>query len=196
VIFFLQALDDRGMAVQTMRSATYVQPGQKHTCIGCHEPRNAAPPSLAPTAVLREPSRITPGPAGSWPLDFQTLVQPVMEKHCTGCHKPGADGSQFDLTAEKSYDTLVNYGDPSLKTHVMTRYRQGFSTAGACAAKTSPLIKLIDAGHYDVILTPDDWDRLITWMDTYGQRRGAFSEDQEQRLRDLRRRMAAIQTGG
>ncbi len=194
VIFFLQALDERGMAVQTMRSATYVQPGQKYTCIGCHEPRNTAPPSLAATALSRKPSRIAPGPTGSWPLDFQAMVQPVMEEHCVGCHKPGADGSDFDLTPEKSYDSLVNYGEPSLNTHVMTRYRQGFSTAGACAAKMNPLIKLIDQGHYDVKLATGDWNRLVTWMDTYGQRRGSFSEDQEERLRDLRREMASLRT--
>ena len=88
----------------------------------------------------------------------------------------------------------MNYGEPSLKTHVMTRYRQGFSTAGACAAKMNSLIKLIDKGHYDVKLAPDDWNRLITWLDTYGQRRGSFSEDQENRLRALRRRMAATLT--
>ena len=194
VIFFLQALDERGMAVQTMRSATYVQPGQKHTCIGCHEPRNTAPPSLAGAALVREPSRITPGPTGSWPLDFQTMVQPVMEKHCVECHKPGTDGSEFDLTPAKSYDSLVNYGEPSLNTHVMTRYRQGFSVAGACAAKMNPLVKLVDKGHYDVKLAPNDWNRLITWMDTYGQRRGSFDENQEKRLRDLRQEMATLRT--
>ena len=194
VAFFLQALDDRGMAVQTMRSATYVQPGQKYSCVGCHEPRNTAPPNLTATAMSRKPSKISPGPTGSWPLDFNVLVHPVIKKHCIVCHKPGAEGAQFDLTAEKSYDSMVNYGEPSLKTHVTTRYRQGFSTAGACAAKMNPLIELVDAGHYDVSLTPDDWDRLITWMDTYGQRRGSFGKDQEERLRDLRRKMAVMQT--
>ncbi len=187
VPFFVQALDERGMAVQTMRSATYVQPGQKYACIGCHEPRNTAPPNGVAMATLRAPSRISSGPLGSWPLDFQELVQPVLRKHCTACHKPGAEAAKFDLTFEKSYDSLVDYGKPSLKTHVMTRYRQGFSTPGACAAMMNPIIKLIDQGHYDVELAPDDWNRLITWMDTYAQRRGAFSKDQEERLHDLRR---------
>ena len=194
VAFFLQALDDRGMAVQTMRSATYVQPGQKYSCIGCHEPRNTAPPNLSAVAMSRQPSKLAPGPTGSWPLDFNVLVHPVIEKHCVVCHKPGAEGAGFDLTAEKSYDSIVNYGEPSLKAHVTTRYRQGFSTVGACAAKMNPLIKLIDAGHYDVSLTPDEWDRLITWMDTYGQRLGSFGNDQEERLRELRRKMAVMQT--
>ena len=38
-----QALDEFGQAVQTMRSATHVQPGQTLGCIGCHEPRQQAP---------------------------------------------------------------------------------------------------------------------------------------------------------
>ena len=192
VIFFLQALDERGMAVQTMRSATYVQPGQKYTCVGCHEPRNTAPLNLATVAFARQPSTISPGPSGSWPLDYQALVQPVMDRHCTSCHQPGADGSAFDLTSGKSYDSLVNYGAPSLATHVMTRYRQGFSTAGGCAAQRSPLLELIDKGHYDVKLSNDDEARLITWMDTYAHRRGAFDEKQEERLRQLRRKTVVM----
>ena len=47
VILFFQALDARGVAVQTMRSATHVQPGQTLSCIGCHEHRQQAPPAKA-----------------------------------------------------------------------------------------------------------------------------------------------------
>lgn len=36
VSVFFQAFDERGMAVQTMRSLTYVLPGQTLSCIGCH----------------------------------------------------------------------------------------------------------------------------------------------------------------
>ncbi len=39
-------------------------------------------------------------------------------------------------------------------------------------------------------LDPDAWSRLLTWMDTYGQRRGSFSEEQEEQLRQLRERLA------
>ena len=214
VSFFLQALDGEGMAVQTMRSATYVQPGQTFTCVGCHEPRNTSPPigkkgsrlfsrngpegasqKRVPTpfsAAQREPSKIAPGPEGSWPLDFQALVGPVVAKHCVACHKPGAEGEGFDLVPEKSYDSLVDYGKPSLREHVKTRYDAGRSVAGACASATSPLVKLLKEGHYDVKLSAGDWARLYTWMDTYAQRQGSFGEDQEARLRQLRVDMAAI----
>ncbi|MFH1717651.1 MAG: discoidin domain-containing protein, partial [Planctomycetota bacterium] len=74
---FFQALDGDGLAVQTMRSLTYVQPGQTLSCIGCHESRELTPAvSGRPLAARREPSRITPGPDGSWPLRFDRLVQP------------------------------------------------------------------------------------------------------------------------
>ena len=60
VAMFFQALDARGMAVQTMRSATHVQPGQTLSCTGCHESRKDAPPTSLPLlAALREPSRCT-----------------------------------------------------------------------------------------------------------------------------------------
>ncbi|MEA1952336.1 MAG: hypothetical protein U9N87_13210, partial [Planctomycetota bacterium] len=203
VPFFMQALDGQGMAVQTMRSHTYVQPGQTCTCIGCHERRNTAPPDMTPLAMRRRPSKITTAPDGCWPLDYQTLVQPVLETRCVSCHKPGESGAKFDLTAAKSYDSLMHYGHPSLTSHLRARYRQGYSVAGACAAKMNPLwsrlkldpetttadqpIQLTDPDHKDIQLTADDWDRLVTWMDTYGHRVGSFGEDQERRLRELRK---------
>ncbi len=192
VAFFLQALDDQAMAVQTMRSATYLQPGQTTTCIGCHEPRNTAPPVVTPLAALREPSRITPGPAGSWPLNYHELVQPVLEQRCVECHQPGKSGADWDLTAEKSYDVLVSYGLPSLKDHVLQRYQEGFSVVGAGAAATNPLWKILAKGHYEVSLSEDERLRLINWMDTYGQRVGAFDAHQEEQLRHLRRQISAV----
>jgi cytochrome c553 len=191
VTFFVQALDEQGVAVQTMRSATYVQPGQTVTCIGCHEPRNTAPPNRPPLAAVRAPSRIEPGPGGSWPLHFDALVGPVLEQYCISCHQRDADASILDLAAEGAYEALADYGQPSLRTHVMERYRQGRSPVGAGAAQLSPLAALLRQGHHGVQLDADAWSRLLTWMDTYGQRRGSFSPEQDELLRQLRDRLAA-----
>lgn len=192
VPFFLQALDATGMALQTMRSATYLQPGQQTSCVGCHEPRHTAPPDRAPLALKREASSIQPGPEGSWPLNYQSLVQPVLQQHCVECHQPGTKGAQFDLTPAKSYEAMVNYGTPSLKTHVVTFHRQGRSAPGVGAARDNPLVHLLQRGHYEVALGTDDWSRLVTWMDTYGQQLGSFSPEQEQQLRTLRDELAAV----
>ena len=34
---YFQLLDEKGMAVHSMRSATYVHPGEHLSCLGCHE---------------------------------------------------------------------------------------------------------------------------------------------------------------
>ena len=192
ITFYVQALDEAGMAVQSMRSGIYLQAGQTQTCIGCHERRTTAPVNRIALAALREPSLLTPGPFGSWPLDYATLVQPVLDSQCVRCHQPGTEGEQFDLTPAKSYDAMVGYGSPSLRDLVLERYHEQRSIVGQCEASVNPLLKLLRQGHHDVILTPDDWSRLITWMDTLGQRSGSFSAEQEQQLRLLRARLAGL----
>jgi hypothetical protein len=192
VPFFVQALDDRGVAVQTMRSATSVQAGQTFACVGCHERRNTPPVNSRPLALLRDPSPLRSGPSGSWPLDFDQLVGPVLQRACVSCHQSGQQAPQFDLTSEKAYDSLVDYGSPSLRDHVMARYNEGRSKAGEGAAETSALLRLLDQGHYDVELSAEDRQRLIVWMDTYAQRRGSFDADQQRRLRELKKSLRAI----
>ncbi len=197
VALFFQALDAQGRAVQTMRSATHVQPGQTLSCTGCHESRyNSPPPSQPPLASLRAPSQITPGPEGSWPLRFDRLIQPVLDAQCVRCHNPkskDALAAKFDLTPDWAYDTLTRYGTPSLLDQVLAAYREGYSTEGKNPAQHSAVLaKLTEpAGHAGVKLDRDSLDRFVTWLDTYGQRKGSFSEDQEQRLVVLRDQLAA-----
>ena len=197
VILFFQALDARGLAVQTMRSVTHVQPGQTLGCIGCHESRELAPPPRAVHAASRPPSRITPGPEGSWPFRFDHLVQPVLESRCVSCHQPqGRDpaASKYDLTAARAYDALVGYGKPSLRDQVWAAYRRGWSVEGDGISARSALRALLEHpdGHYQVRLTGEERERLYTWMDTYAQRLGHFSEGQERELVELREACAEL----
>ncbi len=198
VLVFFQALDADGLAVQTMRTATYMQAGQRVSCVGCHDPRNTTPVNTRLMATRRAPSKLTPGPEGSWPLRFDKLVQPVLDKRCVQCHNPKGDAKavkRADLTPAKAYDALVNAGgNASLQRHVSTRYRQGYSTPGACTAATSPVLAMLRKGHGDVKLSADEFARIATWMDLYAQRQGAFSNDQEKRLIELRTRMAKLFT--
>ncbi len=191
---FFQALDSQGRAVQTMRTVTYVQPGQTLSCIGCHEPRSAAP-SGRPIAAAREPSKITLGPDGSWPVQFDRLVQPVLDKHCVRCHKPGGEAkaiAKLDLTAQKSYASLLKHS--GLANAVQSRYLAGRSGVNDCVAMSSPLpgMFLSDKPHSDVRLSPEEMDRLVTWLDTYAQRLGSFSVAQERQLQLLRKQWSDI----
>jgi len=197
VIVFFQAVDSRGMAIQTMRSTTHVQPGQTLSCIGCHEPRNEAPVSKQPLAVKRPASLITLAPSGSWPLRFDRLIQPVLDAKCVKCHNPKADdkkGAKFDLTGDKAYNSLVNFGKPSIRTQVHVDYRRGMSQEGNCIAANSALMAVLygPKGHHKVKLNQEDRHRLIVWMDSYAQRAGSFSFEQEAQLTMLRKRYAGM----
>ena len=99
---YFQALDAEGMAVQSMRSATYVHPGETLTCLGCHNsPTNGyRMGNTSATELRRAPSVIKPDVDGSKPFSFPILVQPVLDKNCVACHtKSKADGKKCpDLT--------------------------------------------------------------------------------------------------
>lgn len=190
-----QALDARGRAVQTMRTITYVQPGQTLSCIGCHEPRNAAPPTSQPLALLREASKLATGPEGTWPLRYDRLVQPVLDKHCVRCHRPGGEAkavARLDLRPPKSYQALISHG--GLQNIVRSRYASGRSAVGDTVAIASPLpgMFLGDKPHQGVRLDADAIERIVTWLDVYAQRLGSFSDAQEQDLRRLRREWAGL----
>jgi hypothetical protein len=123
----------------------------------------------------------------------------VLDQHCVSCHAPGvkdARAAKFDLTPAKSYDSLVRYGKPSLLDQVQHGYRQGFSKPGEGLAATSALLALLSKpeGHYEIKLDDDARERFIVWMDTYAQRLGSFSPDQERRLEELRRACADLLT--
>ena len=182
-----QALDARGFAVQTMRSLTYIQPGQTLSCIGCHEHRDRSPAAGSlPLAAREEPARLRPGPGGSWPLRYDRLVQPVLDRHCVSCHRPDSgveEAAAFDLTPSRSYERLIEHAGGDLKKLAFERDR---SFVGECVAQNSKIMAMLLAGHHDVRLDAESLERLATWMDTYAHRQGHFSSEQEEELRRLR----------
>ncbi len=191
---FFQALNEAGFAIQTMRSLTYVQAGQTLSCIGCHESRGLAPAGGISLAMRRRPSHIDPELSGTWPLRFDQLVQPLLDEHCVECHRAGARepaAAAFDLTAANAWQTLIGYANDDLKNLVFER---DTSVAGFSPARESQLMKLLqtDATHRHLKLTREDHQRLITWIDTYGQTQGAFSAEQESKLKEFRRRLNRV----
>ena len=57
---FFQPLDERGRAIQSMRSWVEAMPGEHLTCIGCHESPQETPPVAKPMALARLPVDPTP----------------------------------------------------------------------------------------------------------------------------------------
>ena len=122
-------------------------------------------------------------------MRFDQLVQPILNANCVSCHQAQATNvlaAKLDLTPAKSYDTLVSFGKPSLQDQVMQGYQLGTSIAGSGIAQKSKLLELLLQGHQGVKLDANSRERLLTWLDTYAQRLGHFSDAQERELIQLR----------
>jgi len=183
-----QALNEQGMAVQTMRSLTYLQPGEHATCIGCHQYRNRVPsPRLSAMARKRPPSVIAEGPDGSKPLSYPILVQPVLDKHCTSCHQGKDAAGNIQLTGQPqgsftaSYNSLVPFVSYSQWKATPQANDEPLTKPGLFGARASKLTKLLLEGHEGVELSNQDMQRLITWMDANALFYGTFNVDDQKR---------------
>lgn len=136
-----------------------------------------------------------PSPPGTWPLRFDALVQPVLDQHCVQCHGPDAADPRvaaIDLRPNKAWNTLMRFGENDLRNLVFERDQ---SIPGESPARQSKLITVLtsDDRHKDINLTKEDLQRVITWIDTYGQTQGAFSTEQEHQIETLRRQQQTTQ---
>jgi hypothetical protein len=173
---YFQLLDRDGMLISTMRSGTLVQPGETTGCVGCHESRLTAPPrGAAPTSLaLQQPARELQGWYGpSRPFSYTKEVQPVWDKHCVRCHDFGKDaGKQGVLAGDKelvfnaSYvELLQHWGDAAALVNTVGLGQAPINPAYAVGSHRSRLVELLRRGHQEVTLSPEEMDRVITWID-------------------------------
>ena len=188
---YFQALDQRGMAVQSMRSGTYVHPGEQLTCQGCHERKRRAPrtPTRTPLALRRAPSPITPAADGSNPFNYARLVQPVLQRHCAGCHQ---EQGAIDLggTIEGPYGWLRSYTNLAAKYgfyfhvsngSIATGVHGGSRTVpGQFGARASKLLEYMDERHHGVTLPAEDRRRLTLWLDCNSEFYGSYENTEAQ----------------
>jgi hypothetical protein len=195
-----QALDEEGCAYQTMRSITYLQPGETTTCIGCHERRTDAPVSKTVLALRRPPSPIEPGPDGTRPFSYVRLVQPVLDKHCVRCHGSEKVEKGVDLTGAphegftRSYWALCGKsaygaGANSAAESYVPRYGGWNSLhitvpGGTYGARGSRLMQLLRKRHGEVDLGREELGRIALWIDCNSVFYGAY--DPAEQARQLR----------
>jgi len=188
-----QVLDERGCAVQVMRSITYLQPGQTLSCVGCHERRDVAPPNREGIASQRPPSRIRPGPDGSKPLSYPLLVQPVLNAKCVSCHGATDPAGGVRLTGEPEGEFTVSYNALAPRVTIAQWYggpefvelnSEPLAKPDFFGARGSSLGALVLSDHYGAKLSDDDIERLVTWMDANALFYGTFDPAGQARQRN------------
>jgi len=177
---YFQLLDEKGMAVQSMRSATYVHAGEQMSCTGCHESRwEANPPMSNPKAFQRPPSKIVPEvESGAIPFNFYKLVkQPVFDKKCVGCHKkhPKAPDMSYASVAKNH----IAFGLPGEIGMRMLGVGASRTTPGRFGARASGMMKSLTTKDYhkDLDMSDDDWRRLTLWLDLNSNEIGWIGDD-------------------
>jgi len=176
----IQPLDADGAALAIMRSWMVGMPGEKLSCVGCHEAQNEAVPIVRAEAALRAPSKIEPWYGRERPFSYTTEVQPVLDKYCFGCHgaPDGGEGKapisfvagdSGNWRRDRSYLNLVAYvrrPGPESDNDLFNPMEWH--------ASTSPLIQMLRKGHHGVRLGREGWERLYTWIDLNAPHRGMW----------------------
>jgi hypothetical protein len=175
---YFQILDQDHMELRRMRSFISFQPGETRMCVGCHESRGEAPVSQRfPSALARGPSELIPPPWGQQPISFLRDIQPILDQHCVECHQGLQPAAGLDFSggltacgtipafgANQAYETirlheLVSRSNIHDDARVTEPLAQG--------SHRSKLIQVLRDGTCgtDIKLSPDQWLRLVTWID-------------------------------
>ncbi|MHC4627175.1 MAG: HzsA-related protein [Planctomycetota bacterium] len=178
---YFQALDQNGMAVQSMRSATYVHPGERLMCLGCHEKRGKVPAhNGVPMAFRRAPSKLVPNlEDGSCPLTYARLIEPLLENKCNQCH---AKNDQPEPDLEKYQFFYHGSGGHNGVRPVHGGYR---TIAGRFGAIETGLAEIMLKKHHREALTMAEINRITLWADANSNELGAYRDQGRQRAGEV-----------
>jgi len=172
---YFEVLDQQQREIQRMRSVVCLKPGENRSCIGCHEPRQTAPPHAAGRparlALTCPASRPQAPPWGTQILSFLRDVQPVLNARCVRCHTHDRNANRVILTDDLTdrftvgYEELLPYvsaANAMRWDHPDDVYARPPYTYGSAVSR---LTRLLEAGHHDLALTEEERLRLVNWID-------------------------------
>jgi len=177
----LQVLDADGLAVMTMRSTVYLQPGEVSACVGCHESRKDTPVLQGLPGGLKIQTPTPPhGPKYPGGLSFARTVQPVLDRHCISCHglKPKPDG-KLSLIGKRTrfnaaYDALIK--TKGLVKMAIGNRETHYSKPKDYYAHAGKLVSILRGKHEKRIkLDRPSFQRIVDWLDLNVQYFGDYS---------------------
>ncbi|MDR1483406.1 MAG: SUMF1/EgtB/PvdO family nonheme iron enzyme [Planctomycetaceae bacterium] len=165
----IQPLDDKGRALQLMRTWFVGMPAENQACSGCHESQNLGAPAKVTAAMGKTPAKITPFLGKERPFSFKHEIQPVLERYCVGCH----NGSEKQKDRPNFADKSAGHRGFSKSYHALHPFVRRPGPEGdyyllkplEFHASSSELFQLLEKGHYGVEVDADSMRRLYAWVD-------------------------------
>lgn len=183
---YFQLLDEDKKMVQSMRSGVIIQPGETNGCIGCHEDRLSAPLNLTkmPMALRNRPHDIS-GDINQEPVfSYMDRVQPIFDKHCISCHDFEKEaGSHLILSGDRNPYFNASYVDLHIKKQIQCigGGPAQLQEAYTWGSHKSNLVKVLEEGHHDILISQEEMETLYTWIDLngiyYSQYESAYPEN-------------------
>jgi len=183
---FFQALDENYLMLQHMPTFINMMPGERRSCIGCHEARRRAPAKTKshPMALNHPPQPLDPLPGDTGPraIHYMTDVQPILDKNCVSCHDGDKPAGGLALTGEPvgahalSYSNLRGRGLVSYMNPAYGRAHYRPEPPLTWGSYRSRLTARIGKDPCKSNITKEEFVRITTWNDAnipfYGTYRG------------------------
>lgn len=166
---FFVALDENDIAVKRMHSFVTMQPGEKTSCVGCHEPRHHAPhPVTDVMALRRRPSQVQPITDVPSVLDYPRDIQPILDRHCVACHNPDKREGKIDLTGDHTARYSISYWTMTVRGLVSDGRNEprGNRPPYSYGSAASRLMQLVDGSHYGAKPSPLEVKTIRLWIET------------------------------
>ena len=181
---YFQALDENYMELHRMRTFINLMPGEKRSCVGCHEVRRKAPNlrnAVLPQALSGAAQALYPQPGDTGPraVHYPEDVQPILDKHCISCHNDETPKGDLVLTDEpkgkyfsRSYEELTFHAKLQKKALVSFLYTSTFGSAHVpleppltFGSHRSRMVERIREKPCKAGITREEFIKIVTWID-------------------------------
>jgi hypothetical protein len=178
-----QLLDENKTAVHSMRSVSFVFPGEQLSCVGCHEP-NDRPPVVkgVPMAMRKAPAKLQPEMDPIEPISYYRQIKPIFEQTCLPCHLESGKGLQ-DMSYEALKEDTFWFSGGMFGTTVgdYSGIHGGSRTIpGKFGARSCRIGKTLLSEAHQKRVSEKERRMILLWLDCNSLRLGSFMHEDEQ----------------
>jgi hypothetical protein len=187
-----QILNAKGQVIQTTRTWDTLRPGERKSCIGCHDKTNANfhPYKEEDTMAWKHGVQpLQPFYGKTRGFSFVKEIQPILDRSCVDCHDVSnkertdlrgipTDGkslnkrqwttSYLNLTgakADKRNSFVTQHPEKGIVSWISQMSRPTELPPYFAGSAKSPLMKMLEDGHQGAKLTEEDMHKLYAWID-------------------------------